>query len=159
MTHAPLPNPAHSHDLHPPRGLLMAIGALLLFTLIGVGATQLAGAGHVTDWRALSAESVPLVFEDGADGSIVVTDPATGALLRTWEPATGGFVRTAMRSLALQRRQMGIGSGPAFVLHRTESDKLIIEDPETGEWVSLDAFGSDNVAEFRKLLTLQETAP
>jgi hypothetical protein len=68
-------------------------------------------------------------------------------------------MRTAMRSLALQRRQMGIGSGPAFVLHRTENDKLIIEDPETAEWVSLDAFGGDNVAEFRKLLEPMETSP
>ncbi|MEQ9505126.1 MAG: photosynthetic complex assembly protein PuhC [Hyphomonas sp.] len=158
MTDAPMTNPAHNHDLHPPRHLLMAIGALLLLTLVGVGATQLSGAGHVTNWRALSVESLPLVFEDGADGSIVVTDPATGALLRTWEPETGGFVRTAMRSLALQRRQMGIGSGPAFVLHRTENDKLIMEDPETGEWVSLDAFGGDNVAEFRKLLAPVEAA-
>jgi putative photosynthetic complex assembly protein len=159
MTHAPLPNPAHSHDLHPPRGLLMAIGALILFTLIGVGFTQFSGAGYVTNWRALSVESLPLVFEDGADGSIVVRDPETGNVLRTWAPETGGFVRTAMRSLALERRQMGIGSGPAFVLHRTENGNLIIEDPQTSEWVSLDAFGGDNVAEFRKLLSPVETAP
>ncbi len=158
MTNAPAPNPAHGHDLHPPRALLMAIGALLLFTVVGVGATQLSGAGHVTNWQAMSVESLPLVFEDGEDGSIVVRDPATGEVLRTWAPETGGFVRTAMRSLALQRRQMGIGSGPAFVLHRTENDKLIIEDPETSEWVSLDAFGSDNVAEFRKLLAPEEAA-
>lgn len=158
MTQTPLPTPAHSHDLHPPRGLLMAIGALLLFTVIGVGATQLAGAGHVTNWRAMSAESLPLVFEDGADGSIVVREPGTGDVLRTWAPETGGFVRTAMRSLALKRRQMGIGSGPPFVLHRTGNGNLIIEDPQTSEWVSLDAFGGDNAAEFRKLISPAETA-
>ena len=159
MTHAPIPNPVHAHDLHPPRGLLMAIGALILFTVIAVGATRIMGGGHVTDWRAISIESRALVFEDGADGSIIVRDPVTRDLVRNWAPETGGFVRTAMRSLALQRRQMGIGSGPAFVLHRTQNDKLIIEDPETGEWVSLDAFGGDNVAEFRKLLEPMETSP
>jgi putative photosynthetic complex assembly protein len=158
MTHAPLHNPAHNHDLHPPRGLLMAIGALILFTVIGVGVTQFSGAGYVTNWRVLSVESLPLVFEDGADGSIIVREPESGNVLRTWAPETGGFVRTAMRSLALQRRQMGIGSGPAFVLHRTENGKLIIEDPQTSEWVSLDAFGGDNVAEFRKLLSPVEAA-
>lgn len=158
MTEAPVPNPVHSHDLHPPRALLMAIGALILFTLVSVGLTQLYGAGHVTDWRALSVQSMPLVFEDGEDGSIIVRDPETGEMVRNWEPETGGFVRTAMRSLALQRRQMGIGSGPPFVLHRTQNDKLIIEDPETGEWVSLDAFGGDNVAEFRKLVQPLEIA-
>ncbi|MBI1253854.1 MAG: hypothetical protein GC196_05850 [Hyphomonas sp.] len=158
MTHAPLHNPAHNHDLHPPRGLLMAIGALILFTVIGVGFTQFLGTGYVTNWRALSVESRPLVFEDGADGSIVVREPGSGNVLRTWAPETGGFVRTAMRSLALQRRQMGIGSGPAFMLHRTENGKLIIEDPQTLEWVSLDAFGGDNAAEFRKLLSPVEAA-
>jgi putative photosynthetic complex assembly protein len=152
MTHAPLPNPAHAHDLHPPRGLLMAVGALVLFTVLGVGATQVLGGGHVTDWRAISAESRALTFEDGADGGIIVRDPATGAHVQSWEPETGGFVRTAMRSLALERRQMAIGAGPAFVLHRTGNGKLIMEDPQTGEWVSLDAFGSDNAAEFRKLM-------
>jgi|1048.fasta_scaffold70817_2 putative photosynthetic complex assembly protein len=159
MTHAPSHNPAHAHDLHPPRGLLMAIGALVLFALVGVGFTQLAGLGHTTDWRALSVEALPIIVEDGADGSVVVRDPASGALVREWAPETGGFVRTAMRSLALERRQLGIGSAPAFILHRTENGKLILEDPETGKWVSLDAFGSDNAAEFAKLLTPLETAP
>jgi len=159
MTDAPAPHTAHSHDLHPPRALLLAVGALVIFTLIGVGASRLAGLGHTTDWRVLSVESLPLTFEDGADGGILVRDPGSGALVRQWAPETGGFVRTAMRSLALERRQMGIGSGPAFVLHRTGSGKLILEDPETEKWVSLDAFGSDNAAEFAKLLVPTETAP
>jgi putative photosynthetic complex assembly protein len=158
MTDAPAPHAAHSHDLHPPRALLIAVGALVLFTLLAVGATRLAGLGHTTDWRVLSVQSLPLAFEDGADGSILVRDPASGALVREWAPETGGFVRTAMRSLALERRQMGIGSGPAFVLHRTQNGKLIIEDPETGKWVSLNAFGSDNAAEFAKLLAPMEAA-
>lgn len=158
MTHAPSQNPAHAHDLHPPRGLLMAIGALVLFVLVGVGFTRLSGLGYTTDWRAMSVASLPIVVEDGADGSVIVRDPANGTLLRDWPPETGGFVRTAMRSLALERRQMGIGSAPAFALHQTESGKLILEDPETGKWVSLDAFGSDNAAEFAKLLTPAEGA-
>ena len=158
MTHAPSQNPAHAHDLHPPRGLLMAIGALVLFALVGVGFSRLAGLGHTTDWRALSVEALPIVVEDGVDGSVIVRDPVTGALVREWAPETGGFVRTAMRSLALERRQAGIGSGPAFVLHRTGHGKLILEDPETGKWVSLDAFGADNAAEFAKLLTPVEVA-
>ncbi len=159
MTHAPLPSPAHSHDLHPPRALLMAIGALVLFTVVGVGATRLAGLGHTTDWRGMSTETLPLTFEDGADGSVIARAPGSGNLVREWAPETGGFVRTAMRSLALERRQMGIGSGPAFVLHRTENGQLILEDPETGKWVSLNAFGGDNAGEFAKLFAPAEIAP
>lgn len=151
MTHAPIPNPAHSHDLHPPRGLLMACGALILLAVIGVGATRLSGAGHVTDWRSLSVATLPLVFEDGADGSVIARAPDTGAIVHAWAPETGGFVRTSMRSLAVTRKGMGIGAEPAFILHRTANDKLILEDPATGEWVSLDAFGGDNVGQFASL--------
>lgn len=151
--------PAHAHDLHPPRALLVAVAALVLFTLIGVAATRLAGLEKATDWRALSASSVALTFEDGADGSVLARDAGTGRLVREWAPETGGFVRTAMRSLALERRQAGIGAAPAFVLHRTGNGKLILEDPETGKWVSLDAFGGDNSGEFRNLFEAAEAAP
>lgn len=159
MTDAPSYNPAHAHELHPPRALLMAVGGLVLVVLVGVGFTRLGGFGHKTDWRSLSVEALPILVEDGADGSVIVRDPATGALMREWQPDTGGFVRTAMRSLALERRQLGIGSTPAFVLHRTGTERLILEDPETGKWVSLDAFGADNAAEFAKLLIPLEAAP
>lgn len=151
MTHAPLPDTAHNHDLHPPRGLLLACGALILFALIGVGATRLSGSGYVTDWRTLSVETLPLLFEDGADGSVIARAPETGAVVHVWPPETGGFVRTSMRSLAVSRKGMGIGPEPAFVLHRTGNDKLILEDPATGEWVSLNAFGRDNVGQFNGL--------
>lgn len=159
MTDAPSYNPAHTHELHPPRALLMALGALVLLALIGVGLTRLGGFSHTTDWRALSVEALPIIVEDGADGSVIVRDPLSGALMREWGPDTGGFVRTAMRSLALERRQLAIGSAPAFVLHRTGNERLILEDPETGKWVSLDAFGADNAAEFAKLLKPLEAAP
>jgi putative photosynthetic complex assembly protein len=158
MVNTPVPNPAHAHDLHPPRGLLMACGALILFTVLAVGISRLAGAGHVTDWRAMSVQSRALVFSDAANGGIAVRDPATGAVAGAWAPETGGFVRTAMRSLALERRQLGLGAEAPFVLHRTASGRLIIEDPETSAWVSLDAFGSDNAAEFGKLLPAQGAA-
>ena len=66
-------------------------------------------------------------------------------------PETGGFVRTSLRSLALDRAQDGVGAGPPFSLHMTGNGRLILEDPATGQWISLDAFGKDNVAEFERL--------
>lgn len=159
MTEAPLPNTAHSHDLHPPRGLLLAVGALVLFALIGVGFTRIAGLGHTTNWRAMSVQTMSLTFEDGADGSVIARSAMTGEIVRSWAPETGGFVRTALRSLALKRRHFGVGQAPAFVLHRTENAKLILEDPATGEWVSLNAFGGDNADEFAKLFDEVEAAP
>ena len=111
MTDAPSYNPAHTHELHPPRAMLMALGALVLLALIGVGFTRLGGFIHTTDWRSLSVEALPIIVEDGADGSVIVRDPLSGALMREWGPDTGGFVRTAMRSLALERRQLAITLG------------------------------------------------
>lgn len=147
---------AHAHDLHPPRPFLLGLGALILFTLVGVGVTRLAGMERQTGWQALSAEALPLVFEDGGDGSVIAREPDTGAIIKEWAPETGGFVRTAMRSLALTRKHAGVGPEPAFLLHRTTNGRLILEDPSTGAWVSLDAFGGDNVREFAKLYAAAE---
>ncbi len=142
---------AHEHDKHPPKVFLMVICGLVAFTLISVAAVQLTGSGHVSDWQSRSTEVLELRFEDAADGSVLALDAATGETIREWPPATGGFVRTAMRALALDRKQAGVGEMPAFRLHRISGGRFIMEDPATGKWVGLDAFGRDNVGEFAQL--------
>ncbi|MFN4225908.1 MAG: photosynthetic complex assembly protein PuhC [Hyphomonas sp.] len=146
----------HAHDLHPPRQFLLGIGALILFALMGVAVTRLAGLERQTDWQALSTQALALRFEDGAAGSVLARDPESGAVIMEWAPETGGFVRTSLRSLAITRKRMGIGPEPAFLLHRTGKGRFILEDPSTGEWVSLDAFGRDNAGEFAKLYKAAE---
>ncbi|MBA4225938.1 MAG: phosphonate-binding protein [Hyphomonas sp.] len=141
----------HAHDSRPPRALLMACAALVVFALLGVSVVRLTGSTHTSDWRPLTVDTLSFQFVDGEGGEILAIDADTGAVVHTWAPETGGFVRTSLRSLALDRARDGIGAGPPFSLHLTGNGRFILEDPATGQWISLDAFGKDNVAEFARL--------
>ena len=146
------PSRAHDFDHRPPRGLLIACSALVVLSLLGVSIVRLTGAAHSSDWRAHAVEAVSFRFADGTDGAILALDPDTGELVHRWPSEAGGFVRTSVRSMAITRSMEGVGAGPYFTLHRMDNGKMILEDPSTGQWISLDAFGRDNVAQFSELL-------
>lgn len=148
---SPAETPAHSHEAAPPRVLLIACAALVIFALLGVSAVRLTGSSHTSDWRPLTVETLTFRFADAENGAILAINADTGAVVHRWEPATGGFVRTSLRSLAITRESEGFGKEPAFALHLTRHGRYILEDPATGHWVSLDAFGRDNVGEFERL--------
>ncbi len=148
---SPAETPAHKHEAAPPRVLLIACAALVIFALLGVSAVRLTGSSHTSDWRPLTVETLTFRFADAENGAILAINANTGAVVHRWEPATGGFVRTSLRSLAITRENEGYGKEPAFSLHLTTNGRYILEDPATGHWVSLDAFGRDNVGEFERL--------
>jgi putative photosynthetic complex assembly protein len=146
---------ASHHELHPPRGLLIACATLVVLAILGVSIVRLTGSHHSSDWRSQSASHVSFRFADGTDGSILALDAVTGEPVYTWPAEAGGFVRTSLRSMAISRSKEGFGAWPSFTLHRTFNGKMILEDPVTGQWISLDAFGKDNVAQFSKLLGME----
>lgn len=141
----------HNHDTRPPKALLMACAALVVLALLGVSVVRLTGSAHTSDWRPLTVDTLSFRFADGENGEILALNADTGAVVHTWAPETGGFVRTSLRSMALDRAQDGVGAGPPFSLHLTDNGRYILEDPATGQWISLDAFGRDNVAKFARL--------
>jgi len=138
-----------------PRGLLVAIGALVLATLAGVTAVRLGG----TSVRAPDAPTVAtrmLRFEDGPDGSVAVIDAASG---RTLDQLRGeqGFVRGALRALTRERRMREIGPQPPFELAARADGRLTLTDPATGARIDLESFGPTNAGVFARLLTLTDT--
>ena len=137
-----------------PRGLLIAIGALVLASLVGVAAVRLAGVSV----RAPDAPSVAtrlLRFEDRLDGSIAVIDAASG---RTLDALRGeqGFVRGALRALTRERRMRELGPQPPFELAARADGRLTLADPATGARIDLEAFGPTNAGVFARLLTLTD---
>lgn len=137
-----------------PRGLLIAIGALVLTTLVGVAAVRLAGVSA----RAPDAPSVAtrlLRFEDRPDGSIAVIDAASG---RTLDELRGeqGFVRGALRALTRERRMRELGPQQPFELAARADGRLTLADPATGARIDLEAFGPTNAGVFARLLTLTD---
>jgi len=152
---------SHSHEQTVPRPALIAAGALVLGTLGMASAVSLgflereAVPGAVRAEANVSPVSVrELTFADRDDGSVVVSDAATGAEVRVIETETqsGGFIRGVMRGMARERRSHGIGAAPPFRLTLWEDGSLSLVDTATQRTVELGAFGPDNRAVFMTLL-------
>lgn len=135
---------------HFPRAALLGAGGALLAVLLWVGLfgqaepapRDLSGAHH----------AVALIFEDRADGAVVVRDPATGDVLQVFDPGTNGFVRGAMRGLARERKRREIGPDVPFTLVLWPTGHLSLEDTATNASIDLSAFGPSNFAPFAEIL-------
>ena len=145
----------HHHNARPPKALLMGCGLLVVFAVLATGFVALTGIGSTRDLGGAATASVSLTFADREDGAVIASHAGTGDVLQIWEPGTGGFVRTALRALAYDRRAVGIGSTPPFLLSRTDRGRLLLEDPSTGKRLALEAFGRANMGEFEALLSTQ----
>ena len=138
-----------------PKGLLMAMAALVLIALTGTAAVRLSGAViHSPDASPVTTRS--LRFEDRADGSVAVLDGRTGLELERVQ-GEAGFLRGALRAMARERRKRDLGSEAAFDLIGRADGRLTLADPATGERIDLESFGSTNAATFARLLTLPLT--
>ena len=139
-------------------GLAALVGLSLAVAVAGrvVGTAPLPAPGSVVKERIFR-------FEDRSDGAVLVRDGRDG---REVDVLTGeqGFIRGTLRSFARTRRGLGVGPAEPFRLAGWSSGRLTLDDLATGHRVDLDAFGTDNVAVFARLLTLpipdtKESAP
>jgi putative photosynthetic complex assembly protein len=67
-------------------------------------------------------------------------------------PGEGGFVRGALRGFARERRLENPGMESAFRLAAVPGGAIILEDPVSGRWTDLRAFGATNVQSFADIL-------
>ena len=56
-----------------------------------------------------------------------------------------------MRGLAQDRTINGVGPETPFKLSKLEDGRLVLVDPTSGRVVTLEAFGSNNLAAFQEL--------
>ncbi len=150
---------AHDHDPTVPRGALIAAAALLLFTLALTGAVKwgLIPQSANPQLARSEAQIAPQVqrdlrFADQEDGSVMITDAATGETVKVIGFGEGGFVRATMRRLAKTRAAKGIGSEPPFTLTLWENGALSLRDPETGREAEIHGFGADHSTIFAEML-------
>jgi putative photosynthetic complex assembly protein len=144
------------HDRPFPRGALLGATALVGLTLLGVGSGRLFGVGVVATPEPAPAASRELRFEDRDDGAVLVRDGGDDGVIAVLEPGQEGFIRGVLRGLARERRSHHVGPEPPFLLLRSSTGELFLEDPQTGRRISLDAFGPTNSGAFARLL---EAAP
>lgn len=134
-----------------PRAAIIGAGAVLLVTLLWVGATRLNGEPS-RDHLAAAAVERDLRFEDIADGGVAVRDAADGRIVAEIEPGSNHFLRALMRGLARERVRQGIGDETPFHLARRVDGQLTLVDPVTRRVVDLGAFGPSNAAVFAAFL-------
>lgn len=131
---------------------LAALGALVLVSVLGVGAVRMAGVSPQQQADAATVATRQLRFEDRDDGGIAVRDARTGALLDTIAPGTNGFLRSAMRGLVRERKRQGLGAEQPFDLLGRADGRLTLVDPGTRRRIDLESFGPSNAAVFARLL-------
>jgi putative photosynthetic complex assembly protein len=143
-----------SRDRHPPvpRGPLLAIGALLLATVLGAGSARLGGLGALRVPEAPAVQVRELRFDDRADGSVAIRDAGSGRVVATVAPGSGGFLRGTMRGLVRERKRQGLGDDLPFRLAGHADGRLLLEDPATGRLIDIGSFGPTNGAVFAQLL-------
>jgi putative photosynthetic complex assembly protein len=100
--------------------------------------------------EATFARSV--LFSDRLDGGISIRDASTGQMIGEISPGEGGFVRGALRGFARERRLENPGMESPFRLAAVPGGAIILEDPVSGRWTDLRAFGATNVQSFADIL-------
>jgi putative photosynthetic complex assembly protein len=134
-----------------PRGALLAIGGVLLASVVAVAAVRFSGVTiREPDEAAVAMRE--LRFEDRADGSVIVIDAPSQTVIHTMV-GENGFFRGALRGLARERKRNGLGSEQPFQLIGRADGRLTLVDPATGQRIDLESFGPTNAAVFARFMT------
>ena len=151
---------SHSHAQEQvPKGALLGIGGLILFSLLVVSVARITGFRTGEETPSPVLQSRELRFEDAAGGLINVYEWESGTTLATYAPGTENFVRGVLRGLVRERRLKDIGAEVPFRVTRHADGALTLEDLETGRRINLWAFGPDNVRPFARLLDTPQSEP
>jgi putative photosynthetic complex assembly protein len=128
-------------------GLGVVLGLVLAFVVLGADQSRKNESSKPT---TLFARSV--LFSDRTDGGISIRDATTGQSLGEIAPGEGGFVRGALRGFTRDLRLENPGAESPLRLAALEGGALILEDPSSGRWTDLRAFGATNVQSFAEIL-------
>jgi len=143
-----------------PKSALYAAGALIGISILTVGSIRL-GVLPAPETAPQSRErrQVAVVaqrdflFEDRADGALLVTDVAAGKLVYIYPPGSNtGFIRGVMRGLMRERRLKQVDRAGLVTVAEWADGALTLNDTSTGRIIELGSFGSTNRAAFAQLL-------
>jgi putative photosynthetic complex assembly protein len=142
-----------------PRGPLIGAAALVGLAMASATLARVSGIGATQMPPATPVAGRDLRFEDRADGAVTIYAARTATVVDVLPPGSNGFVRGVLRGLARARKREHLGADIPIRLTRWSDGRLSVEDPSTGEAITLEAFGTTNVAAFARLLNLQEATP
>lgn len=149
------PEPGSRPDAPPmrvPKGaLVMAAGLIVVVFALAISA-RVFGFGAFREGVAVVAQERALRFSDQQGGGIRIVDANTGQTAADLAPGTNGFLRGALRALTRSRELAGIGPDVPFRLTRYVDGRLVLQDPATGQHVTISSFGPTQVESFDRLL-------
>jgi putative photosynthetic complex assembly protein len=125
----------------------VALAGVLVFVMVGAGEKQ--QARHQAHETILTRS---ILFSDRPDGGISIRDAATGQMIGEIQPGEGGFIRGALRGFTRDRRLENPGVESPLRLAALQGGALVLEDPSSGRWTDLRAFGATNVQSFAEIL-------
>lgn len=144
--------PDSTHNNLMPRKALIALAALIGFSLLVVVAARLAGynASQMPDSPVVASKD--LRFSDAADGSLTVIDADGGGTVGSLAPGNEGFVRGVLRALSRERRLAKVGEETPYRLSRLADGRLTLRDLGTQRLIELNSFGPVNEGAFARFL-------
>lgn len=128
-------------------GLGVLLAVVLGFVILNAGEKR-------PEWypsrEAIAARNI--LFSDRPDGGISVRDASSGQLIGEIAPGEGGFVRGALRGFMRERRLENPGTESPLRVAAMQDGAIILEDPVSGRWTDLRAFGATNLQSFAEFL-------
>ena len=149
--------PQHD-DIVVPRGVLIAAGIVMLFSIGLAGAARQAHLAAPAAPKAPPKAMVEVRFHDAPDGTIRMLDAVDGRELAVVPARSDGFIRGVLRGMFRTRKLESMDRDARFRLAREADGHLTLEDPQTTRRIELDSFGPDNAAAFARLLEAGVTA-
>jgi putative photosynthetic complex assembly protein len=149
---------AHVHEHLVPKPALLAGAGMMVLTVALVAAGT---AGLYQTPKAKFAEArasiavvkeVRLRLAAQPDGTIKVTDAATGALVRTVGANEGGFIHYVLTGLQYSRKTHGLDPVADVRIARYADGRLMVHEVPTGVTVDVVGYGPTQVASFAGLL-------
>ncbi len=135
-----------------PRVPLFGAIGLLLFCVVAIIFGQVTEIGTLRVASGQPLEIRDLVFADGADGSVLISDAFTGETIKTILPGEGGFIRGSLRGLGRLRAMQEVAQEQPYRLILWDDGSLTLSDTGTGDRIVLNAFGPTNANAFKALL-------
>ncbi len=108
------------------------------------------GATRIVEPQAI--RTIDLTFADLPDGSIRVADVSGAKPPVILQPGEDGFVRVALRALALERRVHGASPEIPFRLGQQADGTLFLRDLATNRLLALSAYGHGNAKSFAQFI-------
>jgi putative photosynthetic complex assembly protein len=142
-----------------PRAVLIGAALLIGFVIASIAVVRMTGVGGTALPLPPIKESRELVFIDLGGGKTSVRIAGTDRQVAELDSGADGFVLGVMRGMVRERKAYDAKLDAPYVVSFREGGVFVFEDPETGRYIDLRAFGPTNADAFAKLLRAEPAGP